>query len=575
MLQGLLELPRNLQQAVLGSAELSLFKQLHLLPVSLHETALHAAFPSIAASSSITVHTTLDCPPSFWQVLGNMTSLKSLSCSGSWSYTRNSRVEISHISRLTQLTSLALRVLEAFAPEHETLLTRWLMRLASLEDLTLSNTGLLFDSIIVSLSQIKSLRRLDVSDKTLRTVSGLDHALAQLERLECLNVNGCKFSLSPRHQLAARFGQCKFLTKLCIGGVDEAAIGMQHLVACSRLEHLEVSCDHDRGQLPESFSTLTSLKVLKVTLGRLTGFRPTLNEAQRVGSMPQPAVLANLTNLEQLHLSGRGLSDTEVKELVNGITTLTSLQVLHINCSFICVHGSAGTALGKFLSQLPKFEELQMKKKFAKHHILPVELMQGERAGAPTIGALMPYLGMISTLRKLSFREMLSRRNGADAFRSAGVGLAYLPTIDLHVNGIRTEKIRTLAPMLPYLAHVQELDVSKNLLSAEAVEYLSEFIGSLSGLQVLCLADNPILERGIAALAPQIANLSKLKELILSRTCIGDSGAAVLAKHLGCYTSLCSLNLEACDIGEVGAAELTRVSNSLTALTIYGIPVLM
>lgn len=52
-LQGIVALPTNLQGAVLAACKVPIILQLSLLPQSQHQEALHAAFPTITATSSL------------------------------------------------------------------------------------------------------------------------------------------------------------------------------------------------------------------------------------------------------------------------------------------------------------------------------------------------------------------------------------------------------------------------------------------------------------------------------------------------------------------------------------------
>ena len=55
LVQEMTKMTYNLQQAILSASTVPILVQLQMLPEALHKAAVHAAFPSIAATSSLTV----------------------------------------------------------------------------------------------------------------------------------------------------------------------------------------------------------------------------------------------------------------------------------------------------------------------------------------------------------------------------------------------------------------------------------------------------------------------------------------------------------------------------------------
>ena len=89
--QGICELPVNLQHSILAESRQPLPLQLSSLPEYLHQAALHAAHPSITASGSVKVpytwaHSQHTIP--LREVLGTQTNLQSLDCSGAFAHAR-------------------------------------------------------------------------------------------------------------------------------------------------------------------------------------------------------------------------------------------------------------------------------------------------------------------------------------------------------------------------------------------------------------------------------------------------------------------------------------------------------
>lgn len=75
------EFPIHLQQLVMTHSEVPLLLKLHVLPQPLQEATLHAAFPSITATSSLTVPPLLhdnQYVSQFWLLVGCMTTLQHL-----------------------------------------------------------------------------------------------------------------------------------------------------------------------------------------------------------------------------------------------------------------------------------------------------------------------------------------------------------------------------------------------------------------------------------------------------------------------------------------------------------------
>lgn len=87
LVQELLNMLDNLQHAFLSTCKVPILLQLQLLPEAVDQAALHAACPSITATSSITVSSTWQhCSHAdpFWRALGKQTRLRSLETIWQW-----------------------------------------------------------------------------------------------------------------------------------------------------------------------------------------------------------------------------------------------------------------------------------------------------------------------------------------------------------------------------------------------------------------------------------------------------------------------------------------------------------
>lgn len=109
-MQRLLDLHEHLQLSVLSAVMVPLPLQLVMLPESMQSAALHAAFPSIAATASITIRDMCCMNSIFWDLVGKETSLKkSLSlCSDSVRRARAGEQLLASLGNLSTLESFAI-----------------------------------------------------------------------------------------------------------------------------------------------------------------------------------------------------------------------------------------------------------------------------------------------------------------------------------------------------------------------------------------------------------------------------------------------------------------------------------
>ena len=201
IMQDLCNLPSNLQQLVMANCSAPLLLKLHLLPEPLQGAALHAAFPSITASSSLTAPALkLDHKyvTSFWKAAGRQTGLEHLQCTSDVHHSDFvSTALLCHLSTLTNLKCLSFRGFGYLDIESQDSARTLALSLALLSHLLHMPGMALSDSSIRILapiiSKMQRLRALDLSQNPFGDsgVSELSPLLSQPPELHTLNIKRC------------------------------------------------------------------------------------------------------------------------------------------------------------------------------------------------------------------------------------------------------------------------------------------------------------------------------------------------------------------------------------------------
>ena len=229
VVQELCELPSNLQQLLIDTmSDIPLLVKLRLLPQPFQEIALHAVFPTIATTSSLTVptfHQQNEYVTGFWDVVGRMTSLQHLDCT--WNQSRVPQMQEELFCKITILTCLKSLKFSGFGTRggvsdyQASRLASCLACLSSLQSLDLSDNGISSQCVMAlasTFANLQCLRCLDLSGNDVQgdCIRAIATAIAKLPELQTLNIRSCGYSTDAQNVLGTQF----MSTALSTGEID-------------------------------------------------------------------------------------------------------------------------------------------------------------------------------------------------------------------------------------------------------------------------------------------------------------------------------------------------------------------
>lgn len=529
-MQELRDLPENLLYAVLASSQVPLLLQLHVLPEDLHQAALLAAFPSITATSSITVPFTWDtaCYHSiFWDLLAQERHLKRFSCSLS-KFPQRSDALVECVAKFQGLVSLHLANL-MLGNDLAVHLLSSLTCQGSLEHLDLSGNCLkfMFDDeeqaakdFTQALANLKALRSLNLSGNPLKDKFFVHLACyrSQFTGLQSLNVSSCIIHQLGVNALSRVVSSCTALRDFRATNMRGSVDLIQSLTNCPKLQHL---------QLPEIvWSSKDHISIPA---------NAALHAGNRTGFPVAARIIATLTGLQALQLPYKKLTARDFQAIADHMTSLTALRTLTAYTTGVTDAGTA--ALKAFVSHLPSFEEVHIMddnsgttEKWiheacmrAKSYKTPASLL-----GVHLSDLMLHYDGRsASAYRVLQCPMALKTLSVGDIVYGEGAALALAAQIG------RIQSLQSL----------QHLHLNSLSLGDKAMQTLAGSIGRMRSLETLDLGKNPFTLPGMVAVASQLANLKCLRALHLSKCFIGVSEAKALVEHFSCLSDLRTLEL--------------------------------
>nr|XP_028958056.1 TMV resistance protein N-like [Malus domestica]XP_028958057.1 TMV resistance protein N-like [Malus domestica] len=343
--------------------------------------------------------------------------------------------------------------------------------LESLEKLDLSGTAI--RSLPASIGNLESLEKLDLSGTA---VKSLPASIGNLESLEKLDLSGTTIKSLP-----ASIGNLKSLVKLYLSGtaIEGLPASIGNLKSLKKLDLSETAIE----SLPASIGNLeslenldlsgTAIKSLHASIGKLQYLQKFYLSGTAMESLP--ASIGNLKCLDKLDLSG-----TAIKSLPASIGSLRSLEKLDLS-------GTAIESLPSSIGSLKSLENLDL--------------------SGTAIESLPASFDNLNSLVKLDL--------SGTAFKSLPASIGNLKSLEkLDLSGTAIE---SLPASIGNLKSLEKLD-----LSGTAVESLPASIGNLESLEKLDLSGT-----AIKSLPASIGNLECLEKLDLSGTAIESLPASI------------------------------------------------
>ncbi|RXH97760.1 hypothetical protein DVH24_010085 [Malus domestica] len=343
--------------------------------------------------------------------------------------------------------------------------------LESLEKLDLSGTAI--RSLPASIGNLESLEKLDLSGTA---VKSLPTSIGNLESLEKLDLSGTTIKSLP-----ASIGNLKSLVKLYLSGtaIEGLPASIGNLKSLKKLDLSETAIE----SLPASIGNLeslenldlsgTAIKSLHASIGKLQYLQKFYLSGTAMESLP--ASIGNLKCLDKLDLS-----ETAIKSLPASIGSLRSLEKLDLS-------GTAIESLPSSIGSLKSLENLDL--------------------SGTAIESLPASFDNLNSLVKLDL--------SGTAFKSLPASIGNLKSLEkLDLSGTAIE---SLPASIGNLKSLEKLD-----LSGTAVESLPASIGNLESLEKLDLSGT-----AIKSLPASIGNLECLEKLDLSGTAIESLPASI------------------------------------------------
>ncbi|KAB2636372.1 TMV resistance protein N-like [Pyrus ussuriensis x Pyrus communis] len=375
-------------------------------------------------------------------------------------------------------------------------------KLKSLKSLDLSGTTI--RSLPAIIGNLESLEKLDLSGTAIRS---LPASIGNLESLEKLDLSGtAKLDLSGTaiKSLPASIGNLKSLVKLDLSGtaIEGLPASIGNLKSLKKLDLSETAIE----SLPASIGNLeslenldlsgTAIKSLHASIGKLEYLQKFYLSGTAIESLP--ASIGNLKSVDKLDLS-----ETAIKSLPASIGNLKSLEKLDLS-------GTAIESLPASIGSLKSLENLDLSGTTIES--LPASfdnlksLVKLDLSGT-AFKSLPAIIGNLKSLEKLDL--------SGTAIESLPASIGNLKSLEkLDLSGTAVE---SLPASIGNLESLEKLD-----LSGTAIKSLPTSIGNLESLEKLDLRGTTI-----ESLPASIGNLESLKKLDLSGTAIQSLPASI------------------------------------------------
>ena len=304
-------------------------------------------------------------------------------------------------------------------------------------------------------------------------------------------------------------------------------------------------------------------------------------------SFPQTS-MEYFQRCSKLVLINCGITDDDLKLLVESMTIFTELRTLHLD--FNGITGKGATLLSGLLEKCTSLEvfsahcnqiddsgALAIAKALVLLNNIKILDLQGNPITDNGASALIMTLKDLSEdfqvyvtnnnsnlLNKSNLRlvqqtlDIICKGHEKYSLSTAFKYSTYLQTLDLSSSDISPDDIMVLAEGLKCCTNLQTLNLKSNSIGSDGVVALAEGLKCCTNLQTLNLIDNSIGSDGAVALAEGLKCCTNLQTLDLRSNSIGSDGAVALAEGLTCCTNLQTLNLNSNSIGLDGAVALAE-----------------
>ena len=303
-----------------------------------------------------------------------------------------------------------------------------------------------------------------------------------------------------------------------------------------------------------------------------------------------PTSIEYVQRCSKLVLINSGITDEDLKLLVESMTIFTELRTLRLD--FNRITGKGATLLSSLLvkvtctslevvsaqcNQIDDSGALVIAKALAQMSNLKILDLQGNPITDNGASALIKTIKDLSKdfqvyvtinnslLNKPNLRlvkkslDLICKGHDKNSLCSALKCCTYLQTLDLSSKNIGSEGAVALTEGLNCCANLQTLDLSDNSIGSDGAVALAEGLKCCTNLQALDLSDNSVGSDGAVALAEGLKCCTNLQTLYLSYNSIGSDGAVALAEGLMCCTNLQTLDLSYNSIGSDGVVALAKV----------------
>ena len=309
-------------------------------------------------------------------------------------------------------------------------------------------------------------------------------------------------------------------------------------------------------------------------------------------SFPQTS-MENVKSCSELVLINCGITDDDLKLLVESMTNFTELRTLRLD--FNRITGKGETLLSSLLlkvkctslevvsaqcNQIDDSGALAIAKELVRMSNLKILDLQGNPITDNGASALIKTVKDLSKdfqvyvtinnslLNKSNLRfvkeslDLICKGHDKNSLCTALKCCTYLQTLDLSGNNIGSDGAVALAEGLKCCANLQTLDLSYNSIGSDGAVALAEGLKCCAGSDgAVALAEGLKCctgSDGAVALAEGLKCCANLQTLDLSYNSIGSDGAVALAEGLKCCTNLKTLNLRNNGIGTDGVVALAE-----------------
>lgn len=265
--------------------------------------------------------------------------------------------------------------------------------------------------------------------------------------------------------------------------------------------------------------------------------------------------LLQFPKLIELNLSNNFFEQIEIKNILNIVKKLRSLEILNLYGNNINNEriNKGMKKLSSTLIHLTNLKELNLSTNYIKSN------------GIESLTEVLPKL---IQLKSLNLSNNNLSQNGIKIICKGLIYLTNLNKLHLGRNYIKSEGVKSLIEVLPNLKMLINLNLSYNYFEPEGIDILANSLIHLTQLEKLNMHCNIIKFEGIESIVKILLNLTRLKSLNISHNLLGLDGINFLVKGISYLKQLNKLDISSNYIKSEGACDLIKVlSNSCTSIT--------